>query len=138
MKSKNTNAGILTLESQPEAILHVETFIEGMSHKHKFKEDVYGNIMIAITEAVNNAIFHGNKCDAEKKIEVEFVMEKPYIFLVKVRDEGEGFDPESLPDPTAPENVGKPGGRGVFLMRELSDDLTFNDNGRESIMRFYI
>ncbi len=126
------------LESNPNAINEVENIIDEFNRKLKFKEDVFGNIMVAVTEAVNNAIYHGNAGNQQKKVHLCFDLSSSYKLIVKVRDEGPGFDIDNLPDPTAPENIDKPGGRGVFLMRHLSDDLFFNKEGREAVMTFNI
>lgn len=127
-----------SLESSPETINVVEHIIESLNHKLKFREDVYGNIMIAITEAVNNAIYHGNQLDESKKIQLQFDLPKPFLLAVTVKDEGKGFDVDSLPDPLAPENIAKPGGRGIFLMRNLADDVSFENMGRDVTMKFDI
>lgn len=128
----------LVLESINEAIHQVENEVDIISAELEFKADVYANVMVAVTEAVNNGIIHGNKSDSGKKVYVEFEMKNSYCLCVRVRDEGDGFDPEELPDPTAPENLENIGGRGVFLMRQLSDRLSFADDGREVEMVFNI
>lgn len=128
----------LLLESRPEIIHQIESVIEEIRAEFEFKEDVYGNVMVAVTEAVNNSIFHGNKGDTSKKIVVEFEMRHQYRLLVRVTDEGTGFDPNKLADPTAPENLENVGGRGVFLMQHLSDELHFMDDGRTVEMHFNI
>lgn len=127
-----------SLESSPDTINTVEHIIESLYQKLKFREDVYGNIMIAITEAVNNAIYHGNKQDESKKIQLQFDLPKPFLLAVTVKDEGEGFDVNNLPDPLAPENIAKPGGRGIFLMKNLADEVSFHNKGREIVMKFDI
>lgn len=92
-------------------------------------EDNYGNVLIAVTEAVNNAIIHGNNKDKELEVKVGVGdSEKTYCF--NVIDSGAGFDYNNLPDPTAPENIEKENGRGVFLMRSLSDEVEFSDYGK--------
>jgi serine/threonine-protein kinase RsbW len=120
----------LELESRPEVIRAIEAVIDEIRQELEFKDDVYGNVMIAVTEAINNAVFHGNKGDSSRRIFVDFETYNQYRLLVRVRDEGDGFDPDALADPTAPENIGNIGGRGVFLMRHLSDELIFRDQGR--------
>lgn len=125
------------LSSVPESITYVESFIEKIRDKISITDEVYGNILVALTEAVNNAIFHGNKCDATKM--VGLAMEaKNNVLVFTIKDEGRGFNYNSLPDPTAPENLERPAGRGVFLMRHLSDKIHFADNGRLVEMHFKI
>jgi serine/threonine-protein kinase RsbW len=128
----------LALPSIPSAIHEVETVVEEIRQELEFKDDVYANIMVALTEAVNNSIIHGNKSDESKKVYMEFEIPNDYRLLVRVHDEGIGFNPDDLPDPTAPENVDKIGGRGVFLMCELSDEIFFSEDGRQVEMIFNI
>lgn len=126
------------LPSQADALLQVMELIESINLELGIKDDVYGNVVVAVTEAVNNSLLHGNKEDPDKRIRFEAFLSGPYRFCVRVSDEGEGFDPDSLPDPTAPENLENIGGRGVFLMRHLADELYFHDGGRCVEMVFNI
>jgi serine/threonine-protein kinase RsbW len=128
----------LALPSTSEAVSEVEALMEEMRKDLDVKPDAYANIMVALTEAVNNAVIHGNQNDPSKKVYVEFESPSDFRLLVRVHDEGVGFDPSSLPDPTAPENLERIGGRGVFLMRNLSDSISFSDNGQEVEMLFNI
>lgn len=140
--SSSTNSSVmykqLILESKPDVIHLVENVVDQIKKDLEFKEDVYGNVMVALTEAVNNSIFHGNKGDSTKKVFVDFEIRNHYCLIVRVRDEGGGFNPDTLADPTAPENIGNIGGRGVFLMEQLSDELRFEDDGRLVEMTFNI
>ncbi|MFT6715605.1 MAG: serine/threonine-protein kinase RsbW [Saprospiraceae bacterium] len=127
----------LSFSSKVENINLVEKLIDDICDKHKVNEDNYGNILIAITEAVNNAIHHGNKSNPLAEVKVSFsTNDKELTFVVE--DEGAGFDFDSLPDPTDPKNIEKPHGRGVFLMRNLSDDITFLNEGSSVKMVFDI
>ncbi|HEX2899962.1 MAG TPA: ATP-binding protein [Bacteroidia bacterium] len=128
----------LEITSNPERILEVEQFIEEIRDFLGFKDDVFGNVMIAVTEAVNNSIRHGNRGDGSKLVRIHCAALNPYRIMMAVEDEGTGFDPESLPDPTAPENVLRESGRGVFLMRQLSDEIHFQNAGRRVEMVFNI
>ena len=127
----------IELESRSENIAEVEKLIDEVCGEGRVNEDYYGNILIAITEAVNNAIIHGNQKDPSKKFCVECGMSEKEITFV-VADEGPGFDFENLPDPTDPENLEKPNGRGVFLMRNLADEVDFKDNGRVVELNFHL
>lgn len=120
-----------------ENIRMIESFIDNAKEKYKLDDDIYGNIMIAVTEAVNNAIKHGNQNDSTKNVSLSLSLEEGLIKF-KVEDEGRGFDHDNLPDPTAPENLEKPGGRGIFLMKHLSDEVEFADGGRVVELSFYI
>lgn len=115
--------------SKGENITIIERLVDDLCERHHIQEEHYGNILIALTEAVNNAIYHGNKQDPDKKVIVKYhADEDEFQFIIE--DEGPGFDFENVPDPTSPENIEKPNGRGVFLMRHLSDEIGFDDDGR--------
>ena len=125
MKQKN-----LTFPSTADSLHLVEALIDEISADMHLDEDYYGNILIAVTEAVNNAINHGNKQDPNKTVSFVFTENDDHSISFKIADQGTGFDFENIPDPTSPENIEKVNGRGVFLMKQLSDGVTFNDNGR--------
>lgn len=127
----------IEIPSLSENIRMIESFIDNCKEKFQLSEDIYGNIMIAVTEAVNNAIRHGNKNDSTKNVSLALTLEENLIKF-KIEDEGRGFDYNSLPDPTAPENIEKPGGRGIFLMKHLSDEVEFKEGGRVVELCFYI
>lgn len=127
----------ISIPSLTENIRIVESFIDNAKDKFKLNDDIYGNIMIAVTESVNNAIIHGNEGDKDKNVFLSLNMENNTI-VFNVSDEGPGFDYNSLPDPTAPENIDKPGGRGIFLMKALSDELSFDNDGKMVKLSFYI
>lgn len=118
-------------------IVIVEKLINDICSSYHVSEDYYGNILVAVTEAVNNAIQHGNKQDPGKKVDVEFKADEKHIMFC-VHDQGEGFSYDALPDPTNPENLEKPSGRGVFLMRHLADKVEFSDDGRTVHLNFSI
>ncbi|MEZ4798991.1 MAG: ATP-binding protein [Flavobacteriales bacterium] len=115
----------------------VEKMIDQVFAEYRLKEDFYGELLIAMTEAVNNAIVHGNKLDPSKQVRVTFDIDGENV-MFEVEDEGPGFDYNNLPDPTAPENIEKPHGRGVFLMRNLADECEFEDDGRICRLKFKV
>jgi anti-sigma regulatory factor (Ser/Thr protein kinase) len=119
----------LEIRSSLENINQVEQLLDTVREELNIRDDIYGNMMVAITEAVNNAIIHGNASDPEKKVKVSVAKENDHVIIFYVKDEGKGFEFNNLPDPTAPENLEKPTGRGVFLMTNLSDLVVFSDNG---------
>jgi serine/threonine-protein kinase RsbW len=127
----------IEIPSLTENIRMIESFIDNAKEKFHLNDDIYGNIMIAVTEAVNNAIKHGNRGDSSKNVALSLALEEGLIKF-KVEDEGNGFDYDHLPDPTAPENLEKPGGRGIFLMKHLSDEVRFAEGGRVVELSFYI
>ena len=119
----------LEFPSQPENIAIIERLIDEIRDDNAFQEDCYGDVLIAMTEAVNNAIVHGNKLDPAKHVTVEYELRDSDLYF-KITDHGAGFDFENVPDPTSPENIEKPNGRGVFLMRQLADECDFSEEGR--------
>lgn len=129
----------IQFSSKPANISIVEKLIDDLRAEYNIGDDVYGNILISLTEAANNAIIHGNKCDESKNVSIDYGMDargKNLTFIVK--DQGPGFDYGNLPDPTAPENIEKTHGRGVFLMMQLADMVVFSDRGSTVEMSFRI
>ena len=125
----------LVLESEMNSISQVEKLIDAQAQMLNIDDEVYGKYMLSVVECVNNAIVHGNKMDKNKKVTMHYHISNTKI-EVTVSDEGDGFDPDSLPDPTAEENLERDCGRGIFLMRHLSDELEFANNGRTITMKF--
>ena len=108
----------------------VESFIDNLKDKISLSDNIYGNILISVTEAVNNAIVHGNKEDKAKKVELYLKQSKKSISFV-IKDEGPGFDESKIPDPTSPKNLDNVKGRGVFLIKNLTDNVKFRKKGSE-------
>ena len=127
----------ISIPSLSDNIRMIESFIDNAKERFNLTDDIYGNIMIAVTESVNNAIRHGNKGDSKKNVDLSLNLNDGAI-VFWVKDQGEGFDYSNLPDPTAPENIDKPGGRGIFLMKHLSDEVNFHDDGCTVELVFYI
>jgi len=131
------DSDMLTITSDPKNVANVEPFVEKVFKRYQLSPDMYGNILITLTEAVTNAIIHGNSRDQTKMVKVELKkLSNALAFLIT--DEGPGFDFDNLPDPTSPENILKVGGRGVFLMRQLSDEVHYHDNGSTVEIQFNI
>jgi len=120
---------MIKIKSKIENLREVEKFIDDITAELNLSNEIYGNILISVLEAAKNAIVHGNKNDISKNVEIKVRKEKENLdFFIK--DEGNGFDFNTIPDPTAPENIEKVNGRGVFLMKKLSDDIEFKEEGR--------
>jgi serine/threonine-protein kinase RsbW len=132
-----TQTRTVTFPSVKENVALVERFVDEICEFYNIGDENYGNILIAITEAVSNAIYHGNRLDPDKSVRF-FYETKDNNLCFTVQDEGRGYNPETLPDPTDPENVENPNGRGVFLMRRLTDDIKFFDEGRKVEMYYRI
>lgn len=125
----------LIIPSKAENIVLIEKMVDDVCDLFDIKEDLYGHILVALTEAVNNGLQHGNKANPDKHIEVTFKVKDSKIFFT-VKDQGPGFDHTNLPDPTDPKNIEKPTGRGIFLMRHLADGVSFEEKGTKVILEF--
>ena len=125
----------LKLASDVQSIASVEKLIDKVCSNMGVNEESYGNVLIAVTEAVNNAIQHGNKQNGNLKIDV-FVLDSTQNICFSVKDEGPGFDFNNLPDPTSPDNILKENGRGIFLMKNLADKVEFTGEGNEVSLFF--
>jgi serine/threonine-protein kinase RsbW len=124
-----TNGSVVRLQfcSAFDMLDFVQLVSDHLCRRLGFDEDSMHWVGVAVRESVINAIKHGNQNDQRKMVHVEFTTSshpEPGGLVVAVRDEGEGFDPESIADPLAPENVLKSSGRGIFLMRNFMDDVS--------------
>ncbi len=126
----------LSIPSSFDAMHEVESLIEGVCEELNVVDN-YGNVLIAVTEAVNNAIIHGNMYDTDLLVKIK-VDSGASEFCFSVTDAGKGFDFENLPDPTAPENIEKENGRGIFLMKNLADEVVYSDYGKSVSIYFKI
>lgn len=128
---------MLKFPSSSRSIETIESFVNGIVEKYRINPELHCNILVSLTEAVNNAIIHGNSNDESKCVYVQLRKQRNSI-AISVSDEGCGFDYQNLPDPTSPENLRRCGGRGVFLMQQLSDNIRFHNNGNTVEMKFKI
>jgi serine/threonine-protein kinase RsbW len=120
----------ITIPSEPSAGQQVQDRIIGALEARAFPpRDVFG-VRLALEEAIVNAIKHGNGLDPNKSVHVECEVDDNRVRIV-VRDEGPGFDPRSVPDPTDLENLDKPSGRGLMLMRAFMTRIEYNATGNE-------
>jgi serine/threonine-protein kinase RsbW len=127
----------IRFQSKTENINIVEKLVDDISAQQNLSSEIYGNLLVAMVEAVNNAIIHGNKLDETKEVVVTYGIDDG-SFWFHVKDQGTGFDYNKLPDPTLPENIEKPHGRGIFLMSHLVDEINFEDNGTKVCLRIKI
>lgn len=127
----------LKIPSLLENIRIIESFIDQAKERFEFNDDIYGNILIAVTESVNNAIIHGNQNNKNKNVHLTLKVDDASIAFI-VQDEGPGFDHKNLPDPTAPESLDSLGGRGIYLIKHLADEVKFDKSGKQIKMVFYM
>ncbi|MGH9541693.1 MAG: ATP-binding protein [Terriglobales bacterium] len=112
----------LVLESRIENVDRAESAAEEVARVAGFDEDEQHRIAMAVREITVNAITHGNRLDAAKKVTLDFSL-SPKALVIAVRDEGQGFDTSTLPDPLAPDNLLRQSGRGIFLARAFMDEV---------------
>jgi serine/threonine-protein kinase RsbW len=125
----------IRIESEVGNLRIVENAIDEATTSLGISQDWYGKILVSAMEAVNNAILHGNKLNPEKIVDIEIA----YIsneLQITVTDEGSGFIPENVPDPTTPENIEALNGRGIYLMSHLADKIEYTSKGNSVTMTF--
>ncbi len=125
----------IIIYSEVKNLRIVEKELDEISSELGLSADNYGKIMVSAMEAVNNAIVHGNKSDSSKRVIIDIRHYRKKL-MISVEDEGPGFKPKEIPDPTRPENIEKFTGRGVFLMSKLADNIEFNERGNKVTMSF--
>ncbi len=129
---------ILELPNDIRSIEHaVEYVTQHCTTCSEYARRLNLNFRVGLTEALSNAMLYGNNSDPEKRVRVEVTIRVEEV-SVKVTDQGIGFDPASVPDPTLPDNISKTGGRGIFLMKALMDEVRFNEQGNSVtlVLRF--
>ena len=128
----------LVLESRPENISSIERFVEEICDYYNINDTYFGNILISLTEAFNNALIHGNNNDESRMVQVVFES-KPKGLSFTVSDEGAGYNPDEVPDPLDLEiDASTQSGRGLFLIRSLSDKVELSNGGSTIEMFFRI
>lgn len=122
----------ITKQNNPEGI--VESVVVNLCEKMNIKEEKFGNILLALTEAVDNAIEHGNQNNPDKSVELSYKT-SPEKVTFTVADQGQGFNPDHITDPTLPGSKSAEG-RGLFVMKHLADKVAFEDNGKKVVLSF--
>jgi serine/threonine-protein kinase RsbW len=133
----NTCIYEMVCRSQQKEISHIEKFLHHISVQQNIDDGTLHRLLVSCTEAVNNAILHGNKSDPHKEVLIRCIVRKKTLTLY-VRDEGLGFDPESLQDPRDEKNLLKESGRGVFLIRSLMDKVKFKKLKSGSVVEMQV
>lgn len=125
----------IILKSDVSNISVVEKLIDNLSGVCQFSDEIYGKLLLAVVEGVNNAMLHGNKLDPQKDVIVNYIIDNKEITF-SIKDSGNGFDYKLIPDPTDAANLEKISGRGIYLMNHLSDNIEFSDGGSLVTMKF--
>jgi serine/threonine-protein kinase RsbW len=115
----------LVLASKPEAIEEIEKLAAEAANDAGFNQEEQDSLAIAVTEMANNAVIHGNKRDPRKKVFVNIAVVDAEVRMT-IRDEGRGFNPNALSNPLDPENLLRESGRGVFIVRSLMDEVSYD------------
>jgi serine/threonine-protein kinase RsbW len=115
----------IEIESDPNNLITIEEFVNYFAKDLGLSEEQLSVLLLAVTEATTNAIIHANKCDPSKMVKIHAQIENSKL-VIRIKDEGKGFDPSKLPDPTEPENLLKDSGRGVYLMKVYMDEVKYN------------
>lgn len=149
-KPRNQSSTATALASQPTDLRHGlpthiviltdigeaqrvhQLIMDQLETTHFSERELFG-IRLSLEEALINALKHGNRMDPTKKVDISFTVEGD-SFSVRVADEGEGFDPDEVPDPTLEENLERPSGRGLMLMRHYMDEVQFLGKGNIVVM----
>jgi serine/threonine-protein kinase RsbW len=124
LADSTTSRVSFTLDSTLDSVNKVELTAEQTAHRAGFDEDTVSHVAMAVREAAVNAVLHGNAYDPAKHITASFETTSDAL-IVRVTDQGPGLDPDSIPDPLAPENILRGSGRGIFLIRAFMDEVHF-------------
>jgi serine/threonine-protein kinase RsbW len=126
----------MTFPSDPAEVRRVHHLVDELSVELNFDHNTYSNLLVAISEAVNNAIVHGNKQKLGSFVFLTAEQIGTTEIEIVVRDQGTGFDYQNIPDPTRRDHLLKVNGRGIFFMKNLSQKLEFHDNGATVSLKF--
>jgi serine/threonine-protein kinase RsbW len=125
----------IRIESKLSNLRLIENIVDEITSEIGISYNSYGKILVSLLEAVNNAIIHGNSSEPDKFVDVSISYKKPKL-SISVKDQGKGFAPEGVPDPTMPENIEEANGRGVFIMSRLADNIKYSKKGNTVTMIF--
>jgi serine/threonine-protein kinase RsbW len=113
------------ISSNPDLLPELEDIIVKLAEQQKMNKDKVNGLALSFSEAASNSIIHGNKLDVNKKIKISVAVDQNRMKII-IKDQGNGFELNSVPDPTNPENILKDSGRGIHIMKSFLDNLTYN------------
>ena len=125
----------LELQSSYKALDLLEGLLNELQVVLNFDDDFYARLMLSVSEAATNAIVHGNKLNPSKKVTID-AEANTHTLAFTIKDEGDGFNPDNIPNPLEEEHLLIPSGRGVFLIKEYADVLEYQDEGRTIVIKF--
>ncbi|MCX7797409.1 MAG: ATP-binding protein [Melioribacter sp.] len=123
------------IKSDPSIVPKLDSFIIDIARKSGLNPEKFNNLSLAFSEALANSIVHGNKCDPSKVVKIKVEVNESKI-VIRIKDQGKGFDINSVPDPTKEENILKESGRGIHIMKSFLDELHYNfcEDGTETVL----
>lgn len=127
----------IVFHSDPKSLEKAENFMREAIKRFALAAEIENAVLLAVSEAVTNSMMHGNKWDKNKKVELTAELKDNKLIII-IKDEGHGFDPLTVPDPTSPENLLKDNGRGVFIMKSYVNEVMYKrlEDGFETILVF--
>ena len=125
----------LELQSSYKALDLLEGLLNDLQDALGFDNDFYARLMLSVSEATTNAIVHGNKLNPSKKVTIH-ADANTHTLAFTIKDEGDGFNPDTIPNPLEEEHLLIPSGRGVFLIKEYADELEYKDEGSTIVIKF--
>lgn len=125
-----------TFSSSLDELDRLPDILDQITEAFSLDNETAAKLMLTVSEAVTNGIKHGNELTPEKEVYLNVMLLNSKHLQIKVKDQGDGFNPEEVPDPLAEENLLKPSGRGVYLMKEYADQVSYNAKGNELILTF--
>jgi serine/threonine-protein kinase RsbW len=129
----------LVLSSTFEEMNRLEPFVDKLKQWAGFSDEDSNRILLTLSEAVNNAITHGNAENPEKQVVIQTILDRnKQILQISIEDEGEGFNPDEIPDPLKDKNLLNEGGRGIYLIKQYADDIQFSKNGTKVTITFHL
>jgi serine/threonine-protein kinase RsbW len=131
-----SNEQKLVLESKLKSVTSLDAILIKLKQEFNITERHYNDIWVVLNEAVSNAIIHGNRFSNDKMVRISYDLKEKHYLSFIIKDEGNGFDPDKIPDPTSPERLNHPNGRGVYIMKRLADKVIYTNNGTEVEVRF--
>jgi serine/threonine-protein kinase RsbW len=131
--SLRSKTGEIAISSDPDEARSIQAEIEHLLRQHRFSDHEVFGVRLAVEEAIINAIKHGNQLDRSKRIHISYCI-RAEQFSIEITDEGDGFDPTEVPDPTLVENIERPCGRGLMLMRHYMCHVQYNNRGNSVSM----
>ena len=126
----------LVIESKLKNVDSLDAVLKKLKQEFGITERNYNDIWIVLNEAVSNAIKHGNKYSNTKAVRISYDLKDNRYLCFTVADEGDGFNPEDVPDPTSPERLHQPNGRGIYIMKRIADNVSYSKNGTQVEMDF--